>query len=187
MDSYLGYIFLFAGNFAPTGNAFCDGSLFSIANNESLFNLIGTTYGGDGQNTFALPDLRGRHAVGQGNLAGGGTYQLGQTFGTENVTLTPNQMPLHNHSLLVNNMATAAGAALNPSSTTYLSSGPFVGSGPNVHQLKSYAPADGSANPVSLTGNSVTVNGGGQPFDRIQPYLAVNHCIVLEGIYPTQN
>ena len=94
---YVGEIRMFAGNFAPSGWAFCEGQLVSIAENETLFNLIGTTYGGDGQTTFGLPDLRGRLPVDQGNLSGGGTYVIGQLGGAETATLTTQQLPTHNH------------------------------------------------------------------------------------------
>ena len=162
---YVGEIRMFAGNFAPAGWMFCEGQLLPISENETLFNLIGTTYGGDGQETFALPDLRGRLPIHVGN----GFIQA-ETGGVEEVTLTVQQIPIHNHPLL----ATAAGA----NSTS-----------PNGNVLAKpsknmYRPGPGS-NPMNP--QTVGPAGGSQPHTNFQPYLCINFIISLFGIFPRQS
>ena len=168
-NPFVGEIRLFAGNFAPQGWAFCDGQLLSIATNEVLFNLIGTTYGGDGQNTYALPDLRGRVPVHQGNGQGLQSI-IGQLGGVETVTLTPSQLPQHSH-VLVGTSATAtsgapAGAAL--AATTASSYGP----GPAT---------------VPMATEAIGPQGGSQPHENMAPFTAINYIISLFGIFPSQN
>ncbi len=161
---YVGEIRMFAGNFAPAGWLFCDGQLLPISENETLFNLIGTTYGGDGQETFALPDLRGRVPVHQGN----GTT-LAEAGGTETVTLTVAQSPKHAHTFVVStNNATTA----NPS-------------GNALAQTPSYTPYAAFNPSTPLNAASVTSVGGSQPHDNMQPYLCVDFIISLFGIYPS--
>lgn len=169
---FLGVISMFGGNFAPRGYALCQGQLQSIAQNDALFALLGTTYGGDGQVTFALPDLRGRAPIHQGNLAGGSTYVIGQVLGTETVTLTASQMPAHNHTL---------GASSNPGS----------GAGPTGAVWAAYTAgqnyaAAASANTAMNTG-ALSVSGGNQPHENRQPYLGINFIIALEGVFPSRN
>ncbi|QOC22935.1 phage tail protein [Wenzhouxiangella sp. AB-CW3] len=163
---YIGEIRIFAGNFAPSGWKFCDGSLLPVSENEVLFQLIGTSYGGDGQTTFALPDLRGRIPLHQGN-----DFVLAQSGGAETVTLTSNQIPSHNHALLasaeVANDPNPGGNVLGEQSAT----SHFHGGNPQA------AMASGSVTPV----------GGGQPHDNVQPFLCVNFIISLFGIFPSQN
>lgn len=169
---YVGEIRLFAGNFAPAGWAFCAGQLMPISENETLFNLIGTTYGGDGQSTFALPDLRSRAPLHQGTGSSGTTYQIGQLGGVETVTLTTQQIPSHNH--LPN--ATASGQTLSPRNA--------LAAVPTSTQqgLQLYAP---SGTNTALANGSIANAGGSQPHENIQPYLCVSFIMSLFGIYPT--
>jgi len=159
---YLGEIRMFGGNFAPVGWMFCEGQVLPIIEYDILFNLIGTTYGGDGQSTFALPDLRGRVPIHQGSA-----YTIGQQGGTESVTLTTNQMPNHTHALLASN--TQGGL-----------------SSPGGHHLaNSPVYSDGSGTPVAMAASAVATSGGSQPHSNLQPYLCVSFIISLLGIYPT--
>jgi microcystin-dependent protein len=165
---YVGEIRMFAGNFAPAGWFFCDGSLISIAEYETLFNLIGTTYGGDGQSTFALPDLRGRVPIHQGST-GSNNYAIGEMAGVETVTLTTSQIPLHTHTMLAN--STAASSA-NPDNNVYAATSGF----------DAYIAApDGGTMPAGTVGSA----GGSQPHTNMQPYLCMNFIISMFGIYPT--
>ncbi len=161
---YVGEVRLFAGNFAPAGWMFCEGQLMSISENETLFQLIGTTYGGDGQSTFALPDMRGRVPVHQGN-----GFILAQTGGVEEVTLTVNQIPAHSHPVLATSNAAGSSTPQNNVLAT------TVG---NI-----YFPGPGMA--ANLNPNSVTPVGGSQPHTNFQPYLCVNNIISLFGIFPS--
>lgn len=170
-EPFIGEIALVGFNFAPQGWATCSGQLLPISQNSALFSLIGTTFGGDGQQTFALPDLRGRRIVGAGQLPGGSSYVLGQQGGEEVVTLTVQQLPQHSH---VANANAAPGTALSPAGNFWASQ--------NATALYSNAPALVDMSPV-LIGNS----GGNQPHDNMQPYLVMNYIIALEGIYPSQN
>lgn len=163
---YVGEIRIFAGNFAPAGWMFCEGQIIPISENETLFNLIGTTYGGDGQSTFALPDLRSRIPIHQGN-----GFILAETGGAEEVTLTVNQIPAHSHALLATNntatTATAAGQVMAGSTGATVS--PFGTDAPQIN----LAPA------------SIGAVGGSQPHTNVQPYLCVNFIISLFGIFPS--
>jgi microcystin-dependent protein len=163
-DPYVGEIRMFAGTFAPAGWAFCDGSQQSIAENDVLFNLIGTTYGGDGQETFNLPDLRGRVPVHVGS-----GFAQAQAAGTEQVALTSLQMPLHSHPLVA---TTATGNAAGPQGNLLAASGSS-----NV-----YRQGPGAA---ALSNQSVGPAGGSLPHTNLQPYLCVNFIISLFGIYPS--
>ena len=167
---YVGEIRMFAGNFAPSGWAFCEGQLVSIAENETLFNLIGTTYGGDGQTTFGLPDLRGRLPVDQGNLSGGGSYVIGQLGGTETATLTTQQLPTHNH-----------GARASSATGTQPGPGNGVWAQSNLNQF-----GTGNAAGIMNAAN-IQVSGGSQPHDNMMPYLVVSFIISFFGIFPSQN
>jgi len=160
---YVGEIRLFAGNFAPAGWAFCDGSLHAISENETLFQLIGTTYGGDGQSTFALPDLRGRIPLHQGNA-----YVIGETGGAETVTLTASAIPTHTHALM---------ASADPASARVPTNAVF-GRGPGAIYASEFTG-------VALAAQSVSAVGGSQPHDNFQPYLCMNYIISLFGIFPT--
>ena len=169
-EPFLGEIRLFPYNFAPRGWAFCQGQLLSIAQNTALFSLLGTTYGGNGQTTFALPDLRGRVPLSSGQGPGLSFYTLGEQGGVENVTLIQQQMPAHNHPLQVNNSGSATGR---PS-----------GGYPGQTSTNTYAP---SPDGTTFAAQAVSNSGGGQPHENRQPYLALNYCIALEGIFPSRN
>ncbi|HWW27895.1 MAG TPA: tail fiber protein [Caulobacter sp.] len=174
---YVGEIRIFAGNFPPLGWAMCDGQLLAISEYDTLFNLIGTTYGGDGQSTFAMPDLRGRVPTHQGSK-NGQTYIIGESGGVESVNLTTQQMPQHNHALYA---ASTAGAVSTPTTQTMLSD-----QGPTGTTLFGYQPY-AAANQIALTAASTSPAGGSQPHDNMQPYLGVNFIISLYGIFPTQS
>lgn len=161
---YVGEIRMFAGNFAPAGWMFCDGSLLPISENETLFQLIGTTYGGDGQSTFALPDLRGRLPVHQGN-----GLILAETGGAEEITLTASQIPAHTHPML---------ASTNVSQDTS-PSGKVVGqSGSALLYIQDTTDSN-------MSPQAVTSVGGSQPHTNFQPYLCVSFIISLFGIFPS--
>jgi microcystin-dependent protein len=170
---FIGQIMIFAGNFAPVGWALCDGRLLPVSDNAALFDVIGTTYGGDGTVTFALPDLRGRVPLGKGAGRGLSSYQLGQKVGTETVALTVAQMPSHAH---VVNAVSGPGNGNIPAGNTLLSGvGGQAASGP--YQTPAYAAPSG--NTTSLAGNTVASTGGGQPHQNLQPFLVFNFCIAL--------
>lgn len=169
---FLGVISMFGGNFAPRGYALCQGQLQSIAQNTALFSLLGTTYGGDGQVTFALPDLRGRAPIHQGTLPGGSTYVIGQVLGSETVTLTSAQMPNHNHTL---GASSAPGSAAGPTGAVWAA----YTAGQN------YAAA-ASVN-ATMSASALSPAGGNQPHENRQPYLAINFIIALEGVFPSRN
>lgn len=165
MDPFIGEVRMFGGTFAPVGWADCNGQLLAIAQNQALFNLIGTTYGGDGVTTFGLPDLRSRIPIGmQGNL--------GQAAGTELVTLTAGMNPTHSH---------PAGCGGDATTTSPVNAYWAKDPGNNVAQFTNQAP-----NAV-MAADAITLSGGGQPHDNIQPYLCIRCIIALEGIYPSQN
>jgi microcystin-dependent protein len=161
---YVGEIRIFAGNFAPAGWLFCAGQLLPISENETLFQLIGTTYGGDGQTTFALPDLRGRIPLHQGN-----GQTLAQKGGVEQVTLTVNQIPAHTHAFTsaatTGNQASPAGQVTSQSS-----------------QIMYYIEADPDGN---MAGQAIAPAGGSQPHNNVMPFLCVNYIISLFGIFPS--
>ncbi|WP_426335718.1 phage tail protein [Pseudoduganella sp. R-31] len=180
MDNFIGEIRLFAGNFPPLGWAFCDGSLLSIAQNTALFALIGTTYGGNGQTTFALPDLRGRVPLHQGTQPGtANTYVMGQQAGVETVTLASNQLPSHNHSASASTaVPPATGTGINLTGpTTYVPAAPA--------KPKFYAPAGSSMVPMSP--QAIQPAGGNQSHNNMAPFLALSFIIAIEGIFPSQS
>lgn len=164
---YIGEIRMFAGTFAPAGWLLCDGSLQSINENPALFQLIGTTYGGDGMNTFAVPDLRGRLPVHQGS-----GYAPGQSGGAETVTLTTSQLPMHSHPFLG---STSPGAQRDPTGSVPAT---IVAGSAYVQDPATAALAAASIQPAP---------GGGQPHDNMQPYLCVTFIISLFGIFPSQS
>ncbi|MDT8439545.1 MAG: tail fiber protein [Wenzhouxiangellaceae bacterium] len=168
---FIGEIRLFAGNFAPAGWAFCDGQLLPISENETLFNLIGTTYGGNGQSTFALPDLRGRVPIHFGPGIGLSNRIIGETGGVEQVTLTTPQIPAHNHPL----QATSALA-------TVPGPGGAVPAQSRQAGIDLYLEDDPS---VSMAPTSIGAVGGSQPHENMQPYLGMNYIISLFGIFPS--
>ena len=169
---------MFGGNFAPQGWAFCDGTILSISENEALFALIGTTYGGDGQSSFALPDLRGRVPIHQGNL-GGNNYVLGQQGGSETVTLMNSQLPPHNHMVGASVAApTATGTGVNVTAGV-----PYVPASPGAKPKLYVAPGM----PAPMFTGAVAASGGSQPHNNMAPYLGVNFIISLFGIFPSQS
>ena len=180
MDPVMAEIQCFAGNFAPRSWALCQGQLMSIAQNSALFSLLGTTYGGDGQVTFALPDFRSRMPVGANFSAGPGLpqVQLGEMAGTENITMLSSNMPAHAHTLSAAKIAVngAAGDANSPVGAVLAS------------HAAAYSESFGSNQNLapSFSGN-VTIAGGSQPFSIRIPYLGLNFIIAIEGIYPSRN
>ena len=177
MEPYIGEIKMFAGTFAPSGWQLCNGQLLSISQNTALFSLLGTTYGGNGTTTFALPDLRGRAPIHQGQGNGLSNYVLGEVIGTENVTLSQQQMPVHTH-----NVRAVSAPADQAVPTNFYPSAiidPTTGSSTNSY---SDATADVSMNP-----GTITPAGGSLPVNIIQPILAVNFIIALTGVYPSRN
>lgn len=164
-NPFIGEIRMFGGNFAPAGWAFCDGTLLPIASNDALFALIGTIYGGDGLTTFALPDLRGRIPVHFGN-----SHVQGERGGNEQVALTANQIPPHNHSL---SAMSATADQRNPANASFA-----------ISEEPLYAlPA---ATPAVLDGNAISSTGNGQTHSNLQPYQCVNFIIALTGIFPSR-
>ncbi|MGZ5199357.1 MAG: phage tail protein [Telluria sp.] len=157
---------MFAGNFAPVNWAKCDGSVIPISGNDALFALIGNTYGGDGQTTFGLPDLRGRAPMHKSP-----TYPIGSKGGDESVTLTPNQMPAHTHTV---NASSTPGTASNPENAVW--AGSFYTSF-----------STDQAPPVAMNPQAVSAAGGSQPHDNMMPYLVINYIICTVGIYPSFN
>jgi microcystin-dependent protein len=166
-DPFIGEIKIVGFNFAPRGWAFCNGQILSIAQNTALFSLLGTTYGGNGQTTFALPDLRGRVPIHPGQGPGLSNYTQGQLAGSETVTLLSTQMPAHTHTV---NASTQSDITGNPTSN-------FPAGG------ASYDTTANTTMDPAMIGNS----GGNQPHSNLQPYLAINFCIALEGIFPSRN
>jgi microcystin-dependent protein len=165
---YVGEIRMFAGNFAPAGWMFCEGQLLPISENETLFNLIGTTYGGDGQSTFALPDLRGRVPLHFGN-----GFTLAETGGAEEVTLTVQQIPAHTHAMLAT--TNAASAAVPSNSEVF------------ARAFASTITPYGTDNPsTTMSPQMISSVGGSQPHTNFQPYLCVDFIISLFGIFPSQ-
>lgn len=175
-EPFLGQLLVVPYNFAPRGWAFCQGQIISIAQNTALFSLLGTTFGGNGQTTFALPDLRGRVPNSAGQGPGLSFYDLGEVGGTESTTITINQMPMHNHT---------ATAALNANSGTK------TGTAPNASFLGGASiyvggPAD-SVMAAGSVGVTVGLNGGSQPLQILSPFLTMNWIIAMEGIFPSRN
>ncbi|HYM01972.1 MAG TPA: tail fiber protein [Stellaceae bacterium] len=166
-EPFLGEIRVFAGNFAPRGWALCNGQVLSISQNTALFSILGTTYGGNGVNNFALPDLQGNAAVHQGS-----SFNLGETAGEESHTLTVEEMPAHTH-----NLNAAAGAITATPSTAVLLGTPAA-------QAPAYAAA-GALTPLSP--NAIAPTTGNQPHENRQPYLVLNYIIALQGVFPTRN
>lgn len=164
-DPFVGEIRMFGGNFAPAGWAFCDGQLVPISENDILFNLIGTTFGGDGQSTFGLPDLRSRVPLHMGN-----GFTIGEAAGVEQVTLTIQQIPVHNHAFIG---SSAAGTSPSPTNNIF-----------GQAQVDIYTP--GGPGPT-LAPQLASIVGGNQPHDNRQPYLVISFIISLFGLYPSPN
>jgi microcystin-dependent protein len=169
-EPFVGEIRMFAGNYAPRGWAYCDGQLLAVSQNDALFSLLGTIYGGDGRTTFALPDLRGRIPIHAGAGPGLTNRSLGARGGAEKVTLTTNQLPAHSHPFQgteqLGNTPNPSGNALAKSTTAdaYINEAPSAAMSPSA----------------------VTATGGGQSHDNMQPYLAIHFIIALWGVYPSR-
>jgi microcystin-dependent protein len=168
---YIGEIRMFGFSFPPNGWALCNGQLMPISENDVLFAVIGTTYGGDGETTFALPNLQSRHPLHMGTGPGGVTYQIGEAGGIETETLTTNQMPIHSHNALGN---TGAGNSASPANN-------FWAANANTAAVEYTATANSDMNAATIA-----PAGGSQPHDNLMPYLAINFSISLFGIFPSQ-
>lgn len=184
MEEFIGIVKLFAGNFAPRGWAFCNGQIMSIAQNTALFSILGTTYGGNGQTTFALPNLQGAVAIGWGN-GPGGSYTLGETAGTPNVSILTNNLPAHVH---------AGPGKISVSTAESTDSTPAAGASiamPGSVVSRVFSPTLGfaTATPsVDLLSNVTTgATGNNIPIPIMQPYVAMSYIICLEGIFPSRN
>jgi microcystin-dependent protein len=187
MEEYIGTIKLFGFAFAPRGWMTCQGQMLSIAQQTALFSLLGTTYGGNGVTTFGLPDLRGRVAVGQGQLTGGAVYTMGEMAGSEAVTLTQAQLPSHTHTATA--VTTAILTAESTQATAQNPANKCLASGTSI-----YAEEDPANNrqmsPTCITASTtVTVApaGNSQGVAILQPFLVANYCICIEGIFPPRN
>jgi microcystin-dependent protein len=168
---YVGEIRMFAGNFAPNGWMFCEGQTLPISENEVLFQLIGTTYGGDGEETFNLPNLASRVPIHMGTGPGGTTYQIGEMAGTEQETLTVQQIPHHTHPFTA---STANGTATNPGGSVLAASASSV-------QPMLVGPGS-----TAMNASMITPAGGSQPHENTQPFLCINFIISLFGVFPSQ-
>jgi microcystin-dependent protein len=167
MEPFIGQILLFAGDFAPRGWALCNGQLLSIAQNSALFSILGTTYGGDGVTMFAVPDLRGRVPMHWGDGPGLTSRTIGESSGSESVTLLQTQIPAHTHTV---NASEIAADARNPANAILAQNASYTTSAPNT----------------TMSAHSLAPAGGGQPHDNMQPFLAITFIIALEGIYPSR-
>lgn len=174
-DPYVGEIKMFGGNFAPRSYAYCNGQLLSIAQNTALFSLLGTTYGGDGRTTFALPNLQGSAAMFWGQGPGLTNRFIGETGGETAVSLITSEMPSHNHLMQCND---TLGDAANPTNTSTFGSVGGRGKPP-------FYATQGTAVPMSQ--QAIGLTGGGQPHNNLQPYLVVSFIIALQGVYPPRN
>lgn len=172
-EPFIGQMMIVGFNFAPKGWALCDGQLLPIAQNTALFSLLGTTYGGDGRTTFALPDMRGRSPIEPGRGPGLSIYTWGEEGGTEDVTLTLSQLPVHNHQMSAYNQV---GNAFSPSNATWAEDAAAT--------AITYSTEDPNV-PMSMS--AIGNTGGSQPHTNIQPYLAMYFCIALVGLYPSRS
>lgn len=176
MEPFLGQIQPFGFNFAPRGWAFCAGQIQSISQNSALFSLLGTVYGGDGHTTFALPDLRSRSAVGYGSGAPGlSSFNIGDQGGSQTHTMLTSEMPAHMHTLAASD---EAGTNITPQPNNFLASVTGISKG------GLYSTAAGNMIPL---GNPTGTAGGSQPFSILNPYLAINFSIALQGVFPSRN
>lgn len=171
-DYFLGEIRMFGFAYAPTGWAQCNGAVVAINQYQALFALLGTYYGGNGTQTFALPDLRSRTPIGLGTAPDGTQIMMGQTGGVETVSLTVLQMPAHNHNVAATTTAADVPAVTTATALIAATGTPFYGAASSL---------------VALAPQSVVSTGSGQPHSNLQPYLATNYCIALVGIFPSRN
>lgn len=182
MDEYLGIIKIFAGNFAPKGWVMCNGQLLSIAQNSALFAILGTTYGGDGVNTFAVPNLQSRIPLGMGAGPGLSRYVQGQVAGTETTTLLTSNMPAHTHAAQV--AVSNLNATVATPTATCVPAAAGTGSGRSFVPTNAYIESDPN---VTLTkGVTIGSAGGNLPFSNLQPYIAMNYIMCTQGLFPTR-
>jgi microcystin-dependent protein len=175
---FVGEIRCFGFNFAPTGWALCNGQLLSISQNTALFSLLGTNFGGDGQSTFGLPDLQGNVPMHWGNGPGGFTSEIGEVQGSSTVTLLSSQIPIHNHAII--SQVVAPGGAAEHAATP--PSGASIGPS-NPDGLYNTSPTINA----TFSPSTIAATGGSQPHDNMQPYLTLNFCIALQGVFPARN
>jgi microcystin-dependent protein len=182
MEPYLGEVRIFAGNFAPVGWQLCNGQTLPISQYDALYTLLGTTYGGDGQNTFGLPDLRGRVLLNQGQGIGSpNNYTMGSNGGVESVTLVTSNLPAHNHTFIA---STANGDNPLPSNN-FLATPIDPTPAPNTKTITLYIPDTAPETVQALLPNTLTPVGGSQPHENRMPYLTVNYIIATQGIFPS--
>ena len=177
-NPFLGEVRPFGFNFAPNGWAFCNGQLLSISQNTALFSILGTNYGGNGQTTFGLPNLQGSVPTHQGQGAGLSQYFVGESGGTPSVTLISSEMPQHAHSLQVAEDATLKAAA--PSATAWL------GLATSATYYRNFANNPGNLD-TPMSAQAIAVAGSSQPHNNLQPFLALNFCIAMQGVFPSRN
>jgi len=172
-DPFVAEIRIFGFNFAPTGWAFCDGQLLPISQNTALFSLLGTFYGGDGKSTFALPDLQGSAPLHQGQSTTGTQYFLGQTGGSDTVVLLQSEMPSHNHTIR---------ARTDPAELQIATPNRAISRSSNANAYKAT-----TTNLALMAINMLGLSGGGGPHNNLMPYLTLNFCIAMQGIFPARN
>ena len=177
-NPFVGEIRCFAFTFAPQGWAFCNGQLLPISQNTALFSLLGTQFGGNGTSNFALPNLQGRVPMDQGNGPNGSSSLMGETQGSSTVTLLSNQIPIHNHAIISQVVAPGGAAEHAATPTTGGSIGPS-----NPDGLYNTSPTINA----TFSPSTITATGGSQPHDNMQPYLTLNFCIALQGVFPARN
>lgn len=180
MEGYIAVVTCFAGNFAPRNWAYCNGQILSIAQNTALFSLLGTTYGGNGQTTFGLPNLQGRTQVSPGNGAGLPSYVLGEIAGSETVVLTPNNLPSHTHDGATTFKLQADNSNADSQDADFCYPSLFPGE-------YNSSPATGVTMTPPVYSGTIAVAGGSQPFSILDPYLVVNYIICMYGIFPSRN
>lgn len=182
-EPFIGQIIIVGFNFAPRGYATCDGQLMSIAQNTALFSLLGTTYGGNGQTTFGLPDLRGRVPIHFGQGPGLSNFVQGQLGGEQNHTLIASEVAPHTHSVTIAPACSTEDASQGNPKNAY----PAVPNGTGGTAVNSYGTTPSSGSNMGGTTATSAANSGGQPHNNMQPYLTLNFCIALEGIFPSRN
>lgn len=191
-EAFIGEIRIFAGGFAPAGWAFCDGQIISIAQNEALFSLLGTSYGGNGRTSFGLPDLRGRVVVGPRQGASLTSYSVGHRGGVETVRLSENQLPAHSHGVNIDNNGTVSipiNTMIGGEDEASPGSGVLANTGADRFSSEVTAGARYSGAPIAVTGIAATTTsiGNGTAIENRQPYIAINYIICMDGIYPSRN